>query len=55
MLKREDAMIVTQDDGGYRSGFCCLCRVRGWIDKIIHKLECPFYNKDVKEADVGGD
>lgn len=41
IIKKSDLLIVDEDHGGYKGGFCAICKERGWIDEIKHKDGCP--------------
>ena len=47
--KTSNFIIVTADHGGFRSGYCAVCGVRGWIDftdDFKHKKGCPIDTED---------
>ena len=40
-IKKEKLIVVTENHGGYLSGYCSVCGVRGWLDELKHKDDCP--------------
>lgn len=44
-IKRTDLIVITEDHGGYKGGFCVICKQCGWIGKIEHKKGCPVDSK----------
>jgi len=61
-IKPEQAIIVTGNDGGYKSGYCLICGASGWLEgnlghhykdknnpgaDLQHKKDCPV-NQEIK-------
>ena len=45
-LKKEDLIIITGDDGGYKSGRCAVCKALGWIETLKHEVWCPIQTRE---------
>ncbi len=36
----KDMLIVLNNHGGHREGYCGLCEVVGWLERLKHKEGC---------------
>lgn len=39
--ERKDFLVVSDNHGGYVSGYCFVCGAQGWLDSLQHKEDCP--------------
>jgi len=46
-------IIVDEDHGGYKAGYCLMCGRRGWIGKIIHTKKCSVAKALGEETEDG--
>lgn len=40
-MRREEAIRIREDHGGYKAGICRICGSGGWVDQIKHHPNCP--------------
>lgn len=55
-VKREDLLICTSNDGGYRGGYCAVCGKRGNLNcnpPLEHAEGCPVADEGTEYLHVG--
>ena len=40
-IRKAQLIIINDDHGGYKAGFCCVCKSHDWLKDIKHKAWCP--------------